>query len=81
MRQVNTAWTECPFNQEQLDKFFGIEKLSNIVKTKTYFFDASVATDCKKVFKDMGEEICMVQKAEKKAAEKAKKDAMAAAKK
>ena len=78
---VNSGFTDCPYSQEMLDKFFGVEKLEKIVKVKTYFFDASDPKMCKTVFKEMGEEICIVQKAEKKAAEKAKKDAEEKAKK
>ena len=75
MRLINSGFTDCPYNKEQLEKFFDTEKLGKIVKIKTYFFDASDTKECKKVFKDMGEDIYMVQKDEKKAMEKAKKEA------
>ena len=71
MRQVNNAYNECPFSHELLDTFFNIEKLSKIVKVKTYYFDASDASKCRNVLKEMGEEISVVQKDEKKAMEKA----------
>ena len=70
MRLINYGFTECPYNKEQLEKFFATEKLGNIVKIKTFFFDASDAKMSKSVFKEMGEDIAMVLKAEKKAREK-----------
>ena len=71
MRQINSGFTECPYSHELLDSFFAIEKLTKIVTVKTYLFDASNGSQCKDVLKEMGEKISIVQKAEKKAMEKA----------
>lgn len=69
MRLVNCAFCECPYNKEQLDKFFSLEKLEKISNAKSFFFDCNDAKLCKGVMSEMAEAINLVLKAEKKAAE------------
>ena len=71
---INKGFTECPYNKDQLDKLFDLEKLGKITNAKSFFFDCNETKECKKVMTEMAEAINMVLKAEKKAAEKAKKE-------
>ena len=42
IRKINNAWTECPYNKEQLEKFFAVDKLSkNCQSIKTYLIDVN----------------------------------------
>ena len=71
---INKGFTECPYNKDQLDKLFDLEKLGKITDAKSFLFDCNEAKECKKVMTEMAEAINVVLKAEKKAAEKAKKE-------
>ena len=57
IREINNAWTECPFNNDQLKKFFDVDKLSKIVKTSTFLFDVNEKNKCQEVFSNMAEEL------------------------
>jgi hypothetical protein len=56
-----------------LKKFFDVEKLSKYVKTNSVLIDVNERNKCTEVFSSMAEEINIVQKAKKKAAEQAEK--------
>ena len=73
IRKINNAWTECPFNNEQLKKFFDVEKLNKYCKTASHLIDVNERKACVDIFSSMAEEINIVQKAAKKAAEQAEK--------
>ena len=52
--------TNIPPRKHGADYQLSTDKLSKIVKLKTYFFDASDSKMCRNVLKEMGEEISMV---------------------
>ena len=42
IRKINNAHTECPFNKDQLEKFFALEKLEKVCgKINTYLIDVN----------------------------------------
>ena len=55
IKQINNAWQECPFNLEQLDKFFEIEKLKHKTKPKSYLIDVNEKQNGAEVFKYIGD--------------------------
>ena len=60
MRMINKGFTECPYNKDQLDKLFDLEKLGKITNAKSFFFDCNETKECKKVMTEMAEAINMV---------------------
>lgn len=67
IKQINTAWTECAYNEEQLKKFFGYEKIAKrIAKLQCMYIDVNDKADGTRVFKGMSEMIDEVNKQEKK---------------
>ena len=72
--QINHAYTDCPYDLEQLNAFFGVSKLEKLVTVKSYLIDCGEKKLCKSVMLDMSEAINMVQKLAKKAADKKAKE-------
>lgn len=41
IRAINNAWTECPYNEENLKVFFDVESLKKRVKTNVFLIDVN----------------------------------------
>ena len=51
IREINTAWTECAYKQEQLESFFNIEKLQKKSTISTFLLDISEKSEGELIFK------------------------------
>ena len=71
IREMNTAWTECAFNQERLDKFFAIEKLQKKTTIKTFIVDVAEKSEGASIFDYLITEMVAVEKLKENAAKKA----------
>ena len=68
IREINTMWTECPFHQDMLDKFFEKDKLQKKSKlVQSFHLDVNDKYEGAKVFQAMINEIDKVQKEKLKA--------------
>ena len=63
IREMNTAWTECAFNQDRLDKFFNIEKLQKKTTIKTFIIDVAEKAEGQHIFDYLITEMMSVEKA------------------
>lgn len=79
IKQINNQWTDNPFNQGQLDKFFDVPTIAKRAKNvKTFLIDVNEKADGLSVCAHMSDQLQKLEKErlkqEKKKAKGADKD-------